>query len=511
MTSEERIAEIVALGRPDTAEIAQDLRDATRKLITRFKADGQLDEDPMMLAMTRTVDLHREVAIAKLKGRRVIVTGGLGCVGSRLIPLLIGLGAQSVDIIDIADQPYRPDGGEEGGLQPIIHKVDIRDIGALDAVFAAVKPHILFHLASIREPGRAEQVVRDAIETNVFGTRNIIDACLRHDVTDAIYSSTGKCFAYISDHVYTGSKKLAEAQWADAARQSPSTHFRYVRFTHILENGLVMQDIVDGIEAGMVTLHGPERNFNIQNLRQATHLLINALALADETPPDGFWSAVDLGWPVNTLELALYRIDRSGKDAAICFTGVPKGYDEAFFRGQFGWGDDREYHPLINALEAPTIFNDNTGTMIGARIGAFDRRALDIELARLEAALGNTRLEVDAVKRALIDAVEGLAHAIFFQADLMRLIDILWWGAAPAWAGENGSDARRYRGIITMLADIIAIRLKDMTDIMSLETREKLRDISQTLSLLSDAATSEMPNDHGTLFSPSSSQWPPIA
>ena len=84
----------------------------------------------------------------------------------------------------------------------------------------------------------------------------------------------------------------------------------------------------------MVMLHGPDRNFNVQNFfRQATHLLINALALADETPPDGFWSAIDLGWPVNTLELALYTIDRSGKPAGIFFQGVPKGYDEIFFRG----------------------------------------------------------------------------------------------------------------------------------------------------------------------------------
>ena len=142
-------------------------------------------------------------------------------------------------------------------------------------------------------------------------------------------------------------------------------------------------------------------------LRQATHLLINALALADETPPDGFWSAIDLGWPVNTLELALYTIDRSGKPAGICFQGVPKGYDEIFFRGQFGWDEGQEYHPLINALEALTIFHDHKGTMVGARIQNFDKQALDSELEALREVLGDSRLGVDQVKGAAASSGSG--------------------------------------------------------------------------------------------------------
>jgi nucleoside-diphosphate-sugar epimerase len=485
VTGDDLIRQIMALGRPQTQETTQKLQDATRELIGIFKADGRLDESPMMLAMTRTVDLHRDAAAARLEGRRVLVTGGLGCVGSRLIPLLIGLGARSVAVVDIADHPYKPDGGAKDGPQPTTYKGNICDAPALDVIFSAVRPHVVFHLAGVREPARAEAVVRDAIATNVFGTRNVIDACLRHDVDDAIYSSTGKCFAYVSDHVYTGSKKLAEAQWVDAGRRSSSTHFRCTRFTHIMENGLVTQDIFDGIDAGMVTLHGPDRYFNVQNLRQASHLLINALALADETPPDGFWSAIDLGWPVNTLELALYNIDRSGKPAGICFQGVPKGYDDTFFRGQFGWDDDQEYHPLINALETLTIFHDRTGTMVGACIQNFDKRTLDVELEALREALGDSRLEVDQVKGALLQAVAGLARAVFLEADLSRLVDILWWGAAPTWAGENGRDARRFQSVIRILTDVIAVRLSDdALGAIGAEGLRKLEDVAQTLALI---------------------------
>jgi len=480
-----RITSLSSAGSACSPLILEQLKGATRELIEIFKAQGKLDENPAALAMNRTVELHREAAQTALTGKRVLLTGGLGCVGSRLIPLLTELGAAQIAIVDIAvlDETANGRGICDSNGEPsyLLFKVDVRDADALDAVFADVRPNVVFHLASIREPGRAEAVVREAIETNVFGTRNVINACLRHGVGDAIYSSTGKCFAYVSDHVYTGSKKLAEAQWVSAARRKPITRFRFTRFTHIMENGVIAQDIVDGISNGLVGLHGPDRNFNIQNLRQACHLLINALALAEQTPEDGFWAAVDLGWPVNTLELALYKIYRSEKPVAVHFMGVPKGYDEVFFRGQFSWDGETEYHPLINALEAPDGFGDSTGTMVGARVQPFSYDALSVELAKLESALGDNRLDVTDVKNALTLAVSGLAQAVFAQAELPRLIDILWWGAAPAWAGENASTAARFHKVIALLADAITDQLKRSSESPTKENRQMLQEVANTL------------------------------
>ncbi|MFC3127645.1 polysaccharide biosynthesis protein, partial [Pseudoroseomonas globiformis] len=328
-----------------------------------------------------------------------------------------------------------------------------RDPAQIDAAFAQARPEVVFHLASIREPGLAELVVREAVDTNVFGTGHIIEACRRHGVAHAVYSSTGKCYAYLTDHVYTASKKLAEAQWMQAARENTgSTAFAMTRFTHVLENGIIARDIAAGIEAGMVGLHGPDRHFNVQNLRQATHLLINALALSGSEAPDSFWSAVDLGWPVNTLELALYEIARSGRDVGVRFLGVPKGYDESFFRGQFDWSGEHEYHPLVNALEAPTGFADSTGTMIGARVSACPPERLQQELRQLRAHLDS---EADAgVKQALLQAVNGVTAAIFASTPPQRLLNILWWGAAPGWAGSPAA-AARFKPLMAMLADTL--------------------------------------------------------
>jgi hypothetical protein len=468
-------------GPPDDPAVLEQLIKATEELVAIFKEEGKLDQSPMALALNRSVDLHREAAQARLHGKRVLVTGGAGCVGSRLIPLLATLGAAEIAIVDIAcsDGPAPP---PVAGTVLRGYAVDIRDLPALETVFSAFRPQVVFHLASIREPGRAEAVVREAIETNVFGTRNVIDACLRHHVEDAIYSSTGKCFAYVSDHVYTGSKKLAEAQWVTAARRHPATRFRYTRFTHIVENGVVTQDIMDGIGKGMVGLHGPDRYFNIQNLRQATHLLVNALALSDQTPPDGFWSAVDLGWPVHTLELALYNIHHSQKRTALYFLGVPRGYDEVFFRGQFSWSGETEYHPLVNALEAPSGFADSTGTMVGARFCPFQERALARELESLRAALEETTTGVAQVKAALVDAVAGLARSVFSCAELTRLVDVLWWGAAPPWAGAHASEAIRFSLVIRLLSDAVIRGLQQATFPIPLDMHNKLREVTHTLA-----------------------------
>ncbi len=494
-TSDDLICQIATLaphGTPITPAMAEQLQAATQALMVLATADGKLEQSPMTLAMERTVDLHREAAEKRLRGQRVLVTGGAGCVGSHLIPLLFGLGAMEISIADLAVETGRTGMDSPGEGSPTgrlaNYQVDIRDAAALDAVFAQVRPHVVFHLASIREPGRAEAVVREAIETNVFGTRNVISACLRHGVEDAIYSSTGKCFAYVSDHVYTGSKKLAEAQWVAVARRSNSTRFRCTRFTHVMENGVVTQDILDGIAKGLVGLHGPDRYFNIQNVRQAAHLLVNALALADQTPADGFWAAVDLGWPVNTLELALYLIQRSGKPVALHFLGVPKGYDEVFFRGQFCWSGETVYHPLVNALEAPGGFGDHSGTMVGARVQPFSEDALAVELDLLKKALDDRTLDVVAVKAALNQAVCGLARTIFAAADLPRLIDVLWWGAAPAWAGTSTAEARRFEVVIHLLTDTVIAKLRQASGPMLMATRQKLEEVMQTLSLIPSLA-----------------------
>ncbi|WP_159993430.1 polysaccharide biosynthesis protein [Roseomonas sp. 18066] len=429
--------------------LAPALQAATATLIDAMRAEGRLAEDPLTLAMSRSVALQAEAVARRLRGRRVLVTGGSGCVGTRLRRLIAGF--QPAVLVNLDRVPHQGEG--------IWAQGDIRDPAELAEIFAATRPEVVFHLASIREPGMAERVVREAIETNVYGTRNVIEACQRAGVAHAVYSSTGKCYAYLTDHVYTASKKLAEAQWMAAARAEGPTLFAMTRFTHVLENGVVAREIAEGIEAGLVGLHGPDRHFNVQNLRQATHLLLNALALAGQQAPDSFWSAVDLGWPVNTLELALHQIAASGRPVGIRFLGVPCGYDESFFRGQFDWSERHDYHPLVNALEAPTQFADRSGTMIGARVAPCPPAALRAALAQLQETL-TARPDDALAKQALLEAVRAVAAASLGGFAPARLLEILWWGAAPEWAA-NAAQMQRYRPIMMLFAEALLPALED--------------------------------------------------
>ncbi|MHB0706555.1 polysaccharide biosynthesis protein [Roseomonas mucosa] len=485
-SSADLIQEIIALA-PDgraglDAATTEALKVLTRRLLAARAAEGGLDEDPLELAMTRNVELHRDAAAARLAGRRILVTGGSGSVGTRLRQLLQGFGPAALFNLDIA-----PHHGEGTGIT-----ADIRDMAALDDAFREAQPDVVFHLAAIREPGRAEAVVREAVETNVFGSGNVIEACQRHGVRVAVYSSTGKCFAYVTDHVYTATKKLAEAQWMRAARHAAAgraggaeaTHFAVTRFTHVLENGIIAADIQAGIEAGMIGLHGPDRHFNVQNLRQATHLLVNAAALAGEGPVDGFWSAVDLGWPVNTLDLALFQIRRSGRDVGLRFLGVPKGYDESFYRGQFDWSGLYEYHPLVNALEAPQGFTDRSGTMVGARVGAVPDAVLTQELRHLRQVVDGAEGAPGTVKQALLAAVTAVTGAVFATTPPERLLDVLWWGAAPAWAGPGASTAARYRSLVALLVDALLPHVEEKRFHACPAQMGRLREVAQTLPLI---------------------------
>ncbi|ONG47875.1 hypothetical protein BKE38_22515, partial [Pseudoroseomonas deserti] len=419
------------------------LQAGTAALADALRGEGRLQEDPLALALSRSVELQAEAVARRLRGRRVLVTGGSGCVGTRLRRLIAGF--EPAALVNLDRVPHRGEG--------IWARGDIRNPEEVTDIFAATRPEVVFHLASIREPGMAERVVREAIETNVYGTRNVIEACHRAGVAQAVYSSTGKCYAYLTDHVYTASKKLAEAQWMAAARAEGPTLFAMTRFTHVLENGVVAREIAEGIATGLVGLHGPDRHFNVQNLRQATHLLLNALALAGQQAPDSFWSAVDLGWPVNTLELALHQIAASGRPVGLRFLGVPCGYDESFFRGQFDWSERHDYHPLINALEAPTQFADRSGTMIGARVATCPPAALQAALDRLRGSLATTQEDCLA-KRALLEAVREVAAASLAGFCPRRLLEILWWGAAPEWAGDT-AQMLRFRPIITVFAEAL--------------------------------------------------------
>jgi nucleoside-diphosphate-sugar epimerase len=458
-----QIEDLVPPGAPEPREPAllAQLSSLTSELIEAFKAQGMLGADPLASMRARRIPLYSAALETRLKDKVVLVTGGAGCVGQQLLATLRGFDLKRIVSVDIAYDESDP-----GNLDTSVHSsrerqyaADVRDFERMDAIFSAESPDIVFHLAAQRRPDLAELSIRDTFTTNVFGTENVISLCERHHVQNCVYASTGKCFIYFTSNVYAASKKLGEFQVARAAREK-STVYSIVRFTHILDNSLVNHEIEEGLAEGLVKLHGPERYLNVQNVYEAVHLLLNALALAKKDHQPRFMTVQNIGWPVSTLEIALYRIEHSQKDAAIYFLGVPKGYDAQFFKGQFDWSGETEIHPLINALESSSTRPDETGSMLTTETEPFCSEVLSAQLQVLHAVAEDKALSETQMKQELLGSLRAVVTSLFEFVPTSKLLHILNWGLNFRLVQAENTNFRLHIEIIRILLAELVFRIE---------------------------------------------------
>lgn len=464
---------------PQDPAVLTSLKHLTRELIAVYKADGNLFQDPLALARNRRIYRYETEIAQALSGKTVLVTGGAGCVGQLLIDNLRAMPAGRIISADIVGEPPTPITGPNIAY----HTVDVRDTDGLQAVFEAERPDIVFHLAAQRLPGLAEVYIRDTITTNVFGTQNVIALCERYGVEHCVFSSTGKCFTYFTTNVYAATKKLAEMQFAQAAREGRAI-YGMVRFTHIVDNSGVGQEIDEGIAAGIIKLHGPSRHINIQNAHEGVALLFNALAFADQDQPFRFLACRNLGWPVSSLEIALYRLDQLDDTIPLYFSGVPQGYDEYYFRGQYDWSGERDLHALINALESPSSQADPSGTMLITDLLPYPGDLLREQLRNLKSLAFDSVVSGDQLKDALADSLRVMMHATFMHVPSAALLKCLAWGANPRLLRVESVPITAHQDIVELLARGLYGRL-DKTDLVDADvTSTTLHELVEVLSQL---------------------------
>ena len=446
-----RISLVAPRGTPAAgAAVQAELRILTQKLIASYRRDGKLLADPFLDARTRTIHVAEPEVREALEGNTVLVTGGSGCVGRALIAKLRDYRPRRIICVDWA--ATAPPG--------VIHyRVDIRDRRALTEAFERERPGVVFHLAAQRNPGLAERRVHETITTNVLGSANVIQACDTADVDVCVYSSTGKASRYLTNEVYAGSKKLSEWQMAIANRQG---HTRYVlaRFTHVLDNSLVCTELSDAITAAQpVGVHAPNRYVVAQNAREAAQLLLNCAVGA---APNRIRLAVvrNLGWPVETLEMALYLIRESGLDLPVYFLGCPRGYWEDFFRGQVDWRDPVNLHPLLNVLESPARRIDPSGTVIWTELEEIDAAQLDAGLVELYDAAFSPPACDENMRAALASVSTAMCRSSLNIAKPSDVLNILYWGVAPKYV-EWGASGVLFEPLVEILSHALHGRLCD--------------------------------------------------
>ena len=298
-----------------------------------------LDREPVQLDWSA---IRHELA-----GRRILVTGGGGSIGSELCRQLARLGPSHLIVLDISEfNLYRihlelRDDYPTLALSMVL--ADICDTSSVERVFERYSPEVVFHAAAYKQVPILESHLREAVRVNAFGTQTVARAAVRHATDRFVLISSDKSVNPVN--AMGVSKQLAEMICRAIGDTSPVTRFLAVRFGNVLDSAgsvvpLFREQIARG---GPVTVTDPEMERYFMTIPEACQLVMASVALGK----GGEVFVLDMGEPVRIVYLAEQMIRLSGKlpgeDIAIEFIGSRPGekLTEALFHPAESLGPTR--------------------------------------------------------------------------------------------------------------------------------------------------------------------------
>lgn len=293
------------------------------------------------------VPLDREGMARLVQGRRVLVTGAGGTIGSELARQVAALGPEFLTLMDNGEFALWQIDLELGESYPLVRRravvADVRDAPTLGRLFAEMRPELVFHAAALKHVPIVEANPLEGLLTNALGTRLVADAACAAGAQAMVLISTDK--AVNPSSLMGASKRLAEmyCQGLDSAARSSAGGMRCitVRFGNVLGSTgsvvpLFQRQLARG---GPLTVTHPDMQRYFMTVREAVGLVLQAsvIGTADTAPPDGGIFVLDMGEPVRIVDLARQMIRlaglRPGEDVAIHFTGLRPGeklFEELF-------------------------------------------------------------------------------------------------------------------------------------------------------------------------------------
>lgn len=303
------------------------------------------------------VDTNVDLIAGYVTGRRVLVTGAGGSIGSELCRQLAKYGPSELIMLD----------RDETGLQMAqlgtsghglldsndVVLADIREDDTLRDIFVERRPEVVFHAAALKHLPMLEQYPDEAWKTNVLGTLNVLNAARSVGVDTFVNISTDKAANPTS--VLGHSKRVAEKLTAWAGEE---TGMRYlsVRFGNVIgSRGSMLPTFQTLIEAGgPITVTHPDVTRYFMTIPEACQLVIQAGGIGRA----GEVLILDMGEPVSILEVAKRMIAMSGKKIEIVFTGLRHG--EKLHEVLVGTQEnlERPFHPKVSHTRADSISPD---------------------------------------------------------------------------------------------------------------------------------------------------------
>jgi FlaA1/EpsC-like NDP-sugar epimerase len=294
--------------------------------IKDLKIEDLLQRDPILI--------DNEKIAGQLAGKRVLVTGAAGSIGSEIARQVMKYGAGCVVLCDQAESSlheFQLEMEEKFGKQRVkafLGSIQNHDRMAL--LFQLYEPQIVFHAAAYKHVPMMEHHPAEAVMTNVLGTKNLADMAILHEVEKFVMISTDK--AVNPTNVMGTSKRIAEkyVQSLDdffGNEQSFKTKFITTRFGNVLgSNGSVIPRFYKQIQnGGPVTVTDPEITRYFMTIPEAVQLVLEACTMGH----GGEIFVFDMGKPVKIVELARKMIRLTGlvpeKDIKIEFTGLRPG------------------------------------------------------------------------------------------------------------------------------------------------------------------------------------------
>lgn len=307
------------------------------------------------LLQRREVSTDWAVITAYLRGKRVLVTGAGGSIGSELCRQIVKAAPASLVKLDRDESALQATqlSIEGHGLlnDPTLVVADIRDASRLLEVFRQHRPEIVFHAAALKHLSLLEMHPSEAVKTNVDGTQKVIAACADINVERFVNISTDKAADPTSVLGY--SKRIGERITATYAISLPSAKYLSVRFGNVIgSRGSVIHSFrAQAANGGPLTVTHPDVTRFFMTVEEAVLLVIQAGGIGRT----GEALILDMGEPIRIDDVAR-RVAASVEPAVdITYTGLRPG--EKMHEVLFGAGeiDERPEHPLISHVRVPPL------------------------------------------------------------------------------------------------------------------------------------------------------------
>ncbi|MCL2764359.1 MAG: polysaccharide biosynthesis protein [Treponema sp.] len=342
--ADEAIIAIPSAGREYLKELYSVLKHANFQKIRILPGISQIIEGEAHFIQTRSIDLQDllgrnpitiklKQSLAYVRAKRVLVTGAGGSIGSELCRqllsggvsrlYLLGHGENSIYQIDRELRLLQDEGvGEKAAIVPVIG--DLKDFDYMDYILNQLKADTIFHTAAYKHVPMMEENPVAAIENNVLGTENLINAAIKHKTKRFIHISTDKAVSPVC--VYGASKYICE-QMVLAASLNEGPEFVVVRFGNVLgSRGSIVPLFQQQIEkGGPVTVTHPDTSRYFMTISEACSLVLKAGGVGE----NGGLYLLDMGEPVRIRELAEQLIRFHGyepeTDIKIDYIGLRPG------------------------------------------------------------------------------------------------------------------------------------------------------------------------------------------